>query len=328
MKKIAMTLALAGWAGLASAANTWAPSTTTNGVTTGGTGTITVGTTATGSVTAAGFGTVSGSSTIVGTPHDLSPTGGVVQAAAGQAQSQVCIYCHMPHNANNVGAPLWNRVNSTTAFQMYSYANSSTFVLTSADLNTAARPVNPVSLACLSCHDGQTAFNSLNQAPMIDSDNGIAPTNYTFTVAGSITATSPTGTAASNLTTLGDVANAADSANLGTDLTNDHPISFTYNTALATLKGSTLFDPAITSTAANGGNLAIYRAGDPAYGGIDTIAIQMLFTKPGAATPDQLECASCHEPHAHGSATDATSNFPYLIKSNYKSQLCLTCHNK
>jgi len=280
MKKFAFALALASWAGLASA---------------------------------------QGITNIVGSPHDLSPTGGGVVAAAGQAQSQVCIYCHMPHNANNVGAPLWNRTNSTTSFTMYSSKNSSTFQLANGDVNDTTRAVGPVSLACLSCHDGQTAFNSLNQRPMFDSDRGVLLSSYTFT------------SGAAAVTNMGAVAatNTEGSPNLGTDLTNDHPISFTYNTALAQLKGSTLRDPTSSVTAVGGtGALQIYRAGDPAHGGTDTIAAQMLFTKPGAGAADQLECASCHEPHAHGTSSDPTSNFPFLIKSNQKSFLCLTCHAK
>lgn len=279
MKKIAIALAVTGWAGIASAQVT----------------------------------------NIAGSPHDLSPTGGDVVAAAGQAQNQICIYCHMPHNANNVGAPLWNRTNATTSFTMYSQKNSSTFVLANGDVNDTTRAVGPVSLACLSCHDGQTAFNSLNQRPMVDSDRGILLSSYTFTLNGS------------PVTNMGNVAatGTEGSPNLGTDLTNDHPISFTYNAALALLKGSTLRDPATSATGVGGtGALAIYRAGDPAQGGTDTIAAQMLFTKPGAGTPDQLECASCHEPHMHGDSSVATSNFPFLIKSNQSSNLCLTCHNK
>ncbi len=279
MKKLALAFALTGWAGIAAAQVT----------------------------------------TIQGSPHDLSPSGlpANVQAAAGQAQSQICIYCHMPHNANNVGAPLWNRTNSTTAFTMYSQANSSTFQLANGDTNAANRAVGPVSLACLSCHDGQTAFNSLNQRPMIDSDRGILLTSYTFTSGGGA------------VVNMGDVAatNTEGSPNLGTDLTNDHPISFTYNAALATLKGSTLRTPT-SATGSGGGALVIYRAGDIAQGGTDTIAAQMLFTKPGLGVPDQLECASCHEPHMHGTSADPTSNFPFLIKSNQASHLCLTCHNK
>ncbi len=256
---------------------------------------------------------------VVASSHDLSATGKDVQGAAGQAQNQVCVYCHMPHNAVNVGAPLWNRTNSTTSFQMYSAANSSTFQLNAADTNTVARPVGPVSLACLSCHDGVTAFNSLNQGPMIDLDaalpvGGILPGSYTFQ-SGAVVVTNMTGASAPGPA----------SATIGTDLTNDHPISFTFDAALATLKGSTLRDPttALTNVGTTGA-LVILRAGNVAA---NTISSQMLFTKNGAGVQNQLECASCHEPHMQGDLT-AASNYPFLIKSNQNSNLCLTCHNK
>ncbi len=254
---------------------------------------------------------------VVGSSHDLSATGKDIQGAAGQAQNQVCVYCHMPHNAVNVGAPLWNRTNSTTAFTMYSAANSSTFQLNAADTNTAARPVGPVSLACLSCHDGVTAFNSLNQGVMIDLDQAVSvtPTSYTFK------------SGAATVSNMGQASPAGSGSNtIGTDLTNDHPISFTYDAALATLKGSTLNDPT-TALVDNGttGALVILRAGTVAS---KTIATQMLFTKPGAGVQNQLECASCHEPHLQGVVTSAASNYPFLIKSNQNSNLCLTCHNK
>ena len=257
------------------------------------------------------------SAQVVGSSHDLSATGKDVVGAAGQAQNQVCVYCHMPHNAVNIGAPLWNRTNSTTAFTMYSAANSSTFQLNAADTNTAARPVGAVSLACLSCHDGVTAFNSLNQGTMIDLDQAVSvtPASYTFkngvNTVTNMAGASPPGPA---------------SADIGTDLTNDHPISFTFDAALATLKGSTLRDPttALTNVGTTGA-LVILRAGTTAA---NTIATQMLFTKPGAAVQNQLECASCHEPHIQGVVTSAASNYPFLIKSNQNSNLCLTCHNK
>lgn len=246
---------------------------------------------------------------VVGSSHDLSAGGKDVQGAAGQAQNQVCVYCHMPHNAVNIGAPLWNRTNSTTAFTMYSAANSATFQLNAADTNTAARPVGPVSLACLSCHDGVTAFNSLNQTPMIDADNAKPASGYTFSAANMTIASAP----------------GAGSATIGTDLTNDHPVSFTYDAALATLKGTTLNDPTVAVTnAGTTGALVILRAGTVAS---NTIATQMLFNKPGTTVQNQLECASCHEPHMQGDLTLA-SNYPFLIKSNQNSNLCLTCHNK
>jgi hypothetical protein len=286
MKKLALAITL-GWAGIAVAAET-------------------------GSFT-----------NIAGSPHDLSPSGTYVQLnSPANAQNQTCVFCHFPHNANNVGAPLWNRRNAPGAFSMYSGKNSSTFQVVNGDVNDTSRPVGPVSLACLSCHDGQTAFNSLNQSPMIDSDPGKSSqgSNYTFTVVGGAAVTNMAGVAATN---------TEGSPNLGTDLTNDHPISFTYNAALVTLKGTTLRDPTTTAPITGGADdLVIYRAGAVAAGGPNTIAGQMLFTKSGAGVSDQLECASCHEPHRHGDETNAHDNFPFLIKSNFGSELCLTCHNK
>lgn len=109
-----------------------------------------------------------------------------------------------------------------------------------------------ISKLCLSCHDGVTGVLDYG-------DN---------------TGSSPMG---------------GDSA-LGTDLTNDHPVSFVYDTALATTDGE-LFDPAAKPEVA-----------------------ALLFG-------GQVECASCHDVH------DDT-NSPFLRMSNANSALCLTCHDK
>lgn len=85
--------------------------------------------------------------------------------------------------------------------------------------------------------------------------------------------------------------------NLGTTLANDHPVSFTYNTALATADGG-LFDPATHITALGG-----------------TIANDLLIG-------DKLQCASCHDVHN-------SYNLSSLLKiDNNGSALCLTCHDK
>ena len=114
---------------------------------------------------------------------------------------------------------------------------------------------------CLSCHDGTVALDNFGGA-----------------------------TGGTNFATTG---------NLGTDLTNDHPISFDYTTALATADGE-LFDPSVKTTALGG-----------------TIAADMLFS-------DKLECASCHD--VHNSVTSGNTHL--LIVSNSASALCLTCHDK
>lgn len=120
-----------------------------------------------------------------------------------------------------------------------------------------------ISLVCLSCHDGTVAL-----------DNFIPVNGVTTPLVGS--------------------------AMLGIDLSNDHPISFTYNDALATLDGE-LFFPLTDLTEIGG-----------------TIENDYLFGTSGSMT---LECASCHDPHGTGN--------PVLMRTlNTASELCLDCHNK
>ncbi len=83
----------------------------------------------------------------------------------------------------------------------------------------------------------------------------------------------------------------------GTDLSGEHPISFTYDAALAASDGE-LFDP---STANSG------------LGG--TIDADMLIG-------GKMECATCHDVH------DAAGNGKLLMKANTGSALCITCHDK
>jgi predicted CXXCH cytochrome family protein len=86
-------------------------------------------------------------------------------------------------------------------------------------------------------------------------------------------------------------------ANVGTDLSNDHPVSFTYDAALVALDGGLM---PITS---------------PSGIGSGTIASTMLYN-------GKMECASCHDVHN-------SYGFPnLLVKSNAASALCLTCHDK
>ena len=85
--------------------------------------------------------------------------------------------------------------------------------------------------------------------------------------------------------------------NIGTGLNNDHPVSFTYDAALATADGGLR-------------NPATYASG---LGG--TIATDMLIG-------GKLQCASCHDVH------NKTGLPKLLIKTNGISALCLTCHIK
>lgn len=136
--------------------------------------------------------------TMVASAPALAVVEGSLHDLTGASTDEICVYCHTPHNGDTTSpAPLWNRVGATlpAAFTLY---DSPTI-----DMNIVAP--QGVSLACLSCHDGVTAYNSIIRGTS------------------SLLATA-------NMTSVG-----VDPFNIiGTDLGNDHPISVTYNVALDT----------------------------------------------------------------------------------------------
>ena len=199
---------------------------------------------------------------VVGSKHDLtSATGASPYKTTGT--NEVCVFCHTPHAAT-ASAPLWNRNVSAAGYTMYNSSNSATM-----DMTAAAAP-HGVSAVCLSCHDGTVAFDSLVNKP--GSGTGI-PSGWTWNAAGNTmtVATSPL-------------------SSLGVDLTNDHPISVTYDAAQ---------DPAFVTPVSGAVN------GLPLFG----------------ASKNQVECSSCHNVHDN-------ANAPFLRTSNGGSALCLKCHIK
>jgi len=130
----------------------------------------------------------------------------------------------------------------------------------SASMNATTGDPDASSKLCLSCHDGTVAV-----------DNFGGQTSGTQFLTGN---------------TL-----------IGTDLNDDHPVSFTYDQALATNDGG-LFDPTSTMSGLGG-----------------TIDDDLLIG-------GQVQCASCHDVH-NGSGVARL-----LRISNAASGLCLTCHDK
>ena len=89
---------------------------------------------------------------VVLSPHNLSATGrGTVRALN---ESEVCIFCHTPHNADPQ-APLWNRHNPTTYYRIYS----------SSTLDARVDQPGGPSKMCLSCHDGSIALGLVLSRP-------------------------------------------------------------------------------------------------------------------------------------------------------------------
>ena len=92
---------------------------------------------------------------IVNSKHDLSNGSTVGDVAVNYnlgTSTQICIYCHAPHNAN-LSLPLWNRSNPAGAgFTLYSGVNMTNVSFKTGFTNDST------SLFCMSCHDGVTSI--------------------------------------------------------------------------------------------------------------------------------------------------------------------------
>lgn len=108
---------------------------------------------------------------IKNTKHNLSNWGQYSVKASGTAlrDTEVCIFCHAPHNADSTQAPLWNRNDTTQTFTM-----ATTFNVNYGRHNEADNQPTGISKKCLSCHDGSIAIGELvNGGPIVmTSSNG------------------------------------------------------------------------------------------------------------------------------------------------------------
>jgi predicted CXXCH cytochrome family protein len=234
-------------------------------------------------------------SDVVNSKHNLSVGGSSVGAAqAGSGVTQVCIFCHTPHNAGR-NRLLWNKAsNAAVNFRLYTSSGSLTSVTKGSQL-TSDSP----SLLCLSCHDGKTAMNILhNSSNGVDAASVVAgypagarliPVSNGGTIAYPMPAPLP------DLVNGGDLPDMRLGGTSGSDLTNDHPIGFSYTDARAE-RATGLHDAA----------------------GMDS-SIRFFGPK------SKVECSTCHNPHISGSNI---AYKPFLVKSNAQSALCLTCHDK
>lgn len=127
--------------------------------------------------------------------------------------TQVCIFCHAPHNADSTQAPLWNRQESTASVFDIS---SSRFVkpgnnpLPEVEIDTTPTGITK---KCLSCHDGTISVGAtINGGPITMSGDNIdlASGQLKNTAAGYI---SPTNSA-------------------GNSLNKGHIVSFVYDNTL------------------------------------------------------------------------------------------------
>lgn len=253
---------------------------------------------------------------ISGSKHDLTSTGTGTNRLSVAGEGEICVFCHTPHGSSN-SAPLWNK-NLALLGGTYQQYSSSTM--------DASATTGGVSLACLSCHDGTQAMDSMINGP----GSGNYNASYTTGTARAYSANTWT-----NGNTDGKM-EAGGVFNLGTDLRNDHPIMIPYcgggvgtpTTGGLTASGATISiagcaDADFNTPVGNAsGDQKVWFNTGSGGAGKDKGDIQ-LYNRSGGAT-FFVECGSCHDPHNAGGSAPAT----FLRISNAGSAVCLTCHNK
>mgnify|MGYP000957136491 CR=1 FL=1 len=255
---------------------------------------------------------------ITNTKHNLSTgaPGGQNRTTAGT--DEICVFCHTPHGSDTTApAPLWNKnLSSLTGYTTYATLNSAT-------IDGQILAVGSVSLACLSCHDGSQAMDNIINAP--------GSGNYDATGGGATGRGYTWDTATGRVNTDGVLQNSGGFiANLGKDLSNDHPIGIQYcgGGPNATTPAGTCVDAdfvAPTSATING-NLVWWvntTGGTPSREKSDMILYSRSF---GGTIGPSVECGSCHDPHVQAGTGRAGATF--LRVANAGSAVCLSCHTK
>lgn len=247
-------------------------------------------------------------SNVANTKHNFA-IGGNSQAFQSTQISEVCVFCHTPHNAGSTKL-LWNKANNSSPnFRLYTSSGS----LRSVTKNQSALSANSPSLLCLGCHDGKTAMNVLHNSPVPGASAAGygAGAEYVQTAAGFAPVIMPndgtydffTGQTGSSMS-IGMASKQGDTGagGSGTNLTDDHPIGFSYSAAYA-------------ERAAGLNSVA-------------TVATKSSNAVRFFGSTGKVECSSCHDPHVDYSAAGNPALKPFLVMSNAQSALCLACHNK
>jgi hypothetical protein len=189
--------------------------------------------------------------------------------------------CAMCHTPHSSAGhyPLWDRIQPAQTYTLYSSI--------SFDMSPTGQPRSPSSL-CLVCHNGIASKLVNYSGPCPNPDAA-----YDIEVAGC--------------------------ADLGTDLTNEHPISFNYNASLDLDNNGFPAASQITPTPS------------PRWAIVGGISGTKYFLYGNGNTTDAeynyFECATCHSVHDLSIYPGKGDYQRYFLRSdNTGSQMCLDCH--
>ena len=197
---------------------------------------------------------------IVNTKHNLSVTSSAGNIKA-TSETEVCVFCHIPHFSQSVGKPLWNRSMPTTDYIMYDsdYLKRMGYPAIASDLGSANDTPGALSRQCLSCHDGTIAVGAVSKLRRDYDGSSIID----------MSGDAPDGTIPD--TAVGFI---------GTDLSNHHPVGIIY-------------DSTVTKVFGDGGVRTMELKATPD-------APIKLYEYAGYSGK-YVECSSCHDPHKDNS---------------------------
>ncbi|MFZ2649444.1 MAG: cytochrome c3 family protein [Burkholderiaceae bacterium] len=237
---------------------------------------------------------------------------------------EVCVYCHTPHGSNRTtpSAPLWNRTMKATTYQTYDLLNT-------ASLTQPVSQPGINSMTCLSCHDGQTAVDSIINMPgagryqasqeTVENSAFLNSWNNSRGPDAAVHARlAPAECLACHSSGAGIVGAGATDFTvfaIGTDLRNDHPVGIRFPSAGA---GTDYNDPPRKEV-----RLAYFDGNANSRADVNEIRLY------NSGEGYEVECASCHDPHGVPSAGPGSVFIPTFLRvNNTASAVCRTCHNK
>ena len=227
---------------------------------------------------------------------NIAPAGTPTRTVkAGVGGTQICIYCHTPHNSSVNGGPIWNRNQGNftpDVYRLYSGVGMSNIS------NKTGFTSDSMSLFCMSCHDGSAMGGNM----LVNTPTAL-PTNESAALAAF---TGGIGTnSKANLTRTNATGGSTDANAGATLLKTTHPVNF--------------------AMTVGGGDLAPLSA-SPVNGAFEILGLKgtgkkFPLYKSARSAQNSFECSSCHSVHDD-------ENNPFLRDTNQGSQLCLGCHNK